>query len=367
MGEGEGQPGADGSGCGGASGPECPPDEGVDCEQIKCAEGEVCHPASGRCVQCIGNADCTADKPTCLNLTGRCGCISSAECGALRRCDRGTESCVREMDGSRCVDDDDCPTRHCGPEAVCVFCLIDEHCDVQRGEVCNEVYECGRPVPCGQGGDHCPLGGVCDPATGQCVPQGCEGEGEGEGESGGGGPQGGQCPGCEEDAECGQGRFCDWGGRVCLDADRAAICEPCGDDSQCLRPNEPSGSCVERRAGGARLERFCGQDCEADRDCPRGYECSPIALGVSSCLPTRLEAEAGQAGVSCAALVEVGKRCASDDDCGLGGEGFCWEQACAYGCEETGEARRLCVQGFMCQPVPAEVHAWGGACVRTED
>ncbi len=358
----------DGGEAGGADGGQVGAGEGegeapVDCEHVQCDADKICHPANGRCVECIGNPDCPEDRPTYRNLTGRCGCVSSAECGALRRCDRATERCVREMDGSRCVDDNDCPTRHCGPDSVCVFCTINEHCDVELGEVCNDGYECGQPLVCGQGGTHCPEGGVCDEGSGECVRPPCEGEGEGEGE---GGAVAGECPECEEDEECGDGRFCDWGGRLCHDAGRAALCHPCGDNSHCLRPNEPSGTCVQRQADGERLERFCGRDCEADRDCPRGYACSPIGLGVRSCLPLRLEAEGGESGVTCAALVDVGAPCQSDAECGLGGEGFCWEQACAYGCEEAGEERRLCVEGFLCAPVPVQVHVWGGACVRAE-
>lgn len=346
VGEGEGEQGeGDGEG-----------DGEVDCDLVRCAADEVCHPHSGRCVQCVGNADCSSERPTCLLLSGRCGCISSADCGALRRCDIATQACVAQMDGTRCVDDDDCPTGHCGPDSVCVFCTLDFHCDVQKGEVCNDEYQCDQPKLCGDGGAHCPEGGVCDAATGLCGPPACE-----DGAA--------SCPECAEDDECGEGRFCDWASRICLDERRAALCEPCGGDGQCLRPNEPSGTCVERRAGGERLERFCGRECAEDRDCPAGYGCAAVGLGVSSCLPLRLDPAAADPGVTCAAVVDVGRGCDGDDECGVSAEGFCWQGACSYGCDDAGadgQGARPCVQGFVCAAVPAEIHPWAGACVRQE-
>ena len=335
-------------------------DEAQGCEATGCPADQICHPNSHACVECVGNSDCGGDRPTCMTFLDACGCLSSAECGGVRRCDEREKRCVQDV-REGCQRDFDCLSGHCGPENTCVFCTHDTHCE--PGQVCNEEFECDQPQLCGEGGRHCPQGGVCDEATGRCVSEGCaEGEGEGEGE----GEAGDACYECDDDGECGADRFCDWGRRVCLDEVRAALCQPCAVDAQCLRPADPSGSCVERRASGARLERFCGRQCEEDRDCPVGYSCGDIGLGVRSCLPARLEAADGEAGVTCAALLDVGGRCERDSQCGLGPEGFCWEGACAYGCEETGERRRPCVEGFVCAEVPEAVHPWQGACVRPE-
>ncbi len=90
-------------------------------------------------------------------------------------------------------------------------------------------------------------------------------------------------------------------------------------------------------------------------------------MGVFSCLPAGLDASEGDEGMTCAALLAAGARCDDHQDCGLEGEGLCWQGSCAYGCEDAGARRRPCVEGFVCVAVAQEVHPWGGLCLRSPE
>ncbi|MDB4936330.1 MAG: putative lipoprotein [Labilithrix sp.] len=101
-----------GTACDKASG-EC-----VSCNvDADCSSG-VCSPAQHRCVECTSDATCPAARPRCRTLTGTChACTSNADCGhASPICDPLTFTCR-----VGCSSDTQCPGQQCdAATAKCV-------------------------------------------------------------------------------------------------------------------------------------------------------------------------------------------------------------------------------------------------------
>jgi hypothetical protein len=76
------------------------------CTGVQCAAGLRCHPSDGRCVACIGNADCTQARPICQ--AGRCvECASDDDCAApFPVCSATLGACAE------CEEDTDCRVAH---------------------------------------------------------------------------------------------------------------------------------------------------------------------------------------------------------------------------------------------------------------
>jgi hypothetical protein len=114
----------------------------------ECAERSIETPAcadDGRCVQCVGPAQCGAALPAC-GPEQLCGpCSPGAAGDAL---------CAGRGDGNP----------RCAPVGACVECLGREDCKSPDRPVCAED---GRCRACAGPAD-CP-GGTCDGATGACT------------------------------------------------------------------------------------------------------------------------------------------------------------------------------------------------------
>ncbi len=133
----------------------------AECENSLDCVGEpgdrtVCDPGAGACVECVASSDC-ADSEECSasRCVGFTSCRSSLDCAAGEVCDDVDARCVE------CVGDGDCEN--------------DERC---VGRVC-------RP-PCRSDKDCTPLGLLCDPGLGACVPAGVGGAAGAGGSAGAG-------------------------------------------------------------------------------------------------------------------------------------------------------------------------------------
>lgn len=76
------------------------------CSGVQCGAGLRCNPSDGRCVACLGNADCTAARPFCQ--AGSCAeCASDLDCAApFPVCSATLGACAE------CEDDADCRVLH---------------------------------------------------------------------------------------------------------------------------------------------------------------------------------------------------------------------------------------------------------------
>jgi hypothetical protein len=152
--------------------------------------------------------------------------------------------------------------------AACAKKECETSANCEAGTVCSATHQC-IPVSCFSSND-CPVRSWCNPDTG-----GCE-------------------EGCLNDTDCLPSEHCDVAQRSCytpgcrgtqLDCSFGEFCNalsgtcyPAG-GYYCLRceRNEDCGGannyCL--RLGGS-LDPFCGVDCSAGQECPRGYDCVPV-------------------------------------------------------------------------------------------
>jgi hypothetical protein len=127
-----------------------------------------CDEESGRCVECVENADCPSMRPHCDGQLHLCfQCIAANDCPFGFECVLDSRQCVRSCgpttpcppDGSMCADG---LCTHCGPDdpMACGFSMQRRVCDSASGQCvdCVNDFQCmdpGRPR--------------CDPATFRCV------------------------------------------------------------------------------------------------------------------------------------------------------------------------------------------------------
>ncbi len=201
--------------------------------------------------------------------------------------------------GTACASDEDCAEGGYCLSNLFGGPLADGYCSAD----CTSDEDCGESGYCAmtRGGGVCL--GTCDPAdTASCR------DGYGCGVSYFGADV---ClPGCQTDAECGEGSACDpfagdWGVGGCYDTD-SQVGDPCSDTEQCPE----SGYCVDERfqgwpagycgvlgcdpeadtgcdegdhcafelsTGGGGSVGLCAKGCETDDDCRTGYACEPAS------------------------------------------------------------------------------------------
>ena len=148
-----------------------------------------------------------------------------------------------------------------GPE-----CETSANCP--SGEVCNADGAC-QIMAC-RSSTSCAIGEYCDPEIGQCTAGclndrdclptlACDSEQR-------------RCiePGCRSTTlDCSFGQFCNVLSGDCYDAG-GYFCEPCVSPGDC---GTASNLCLRLGPYG---NTFCGVDCSAGQECPRGYECARI-------------------------------------------------------------------------------------------
>jgi len=152
-------------------------------EPVDCADGGVCNPEDGECVECLDDADCDNGD----------FCDGSETCGADNTCAAGTapcdeaagEVCLEDTDtcGVGCVDDADCPDDG-------LFCTGTAVCDADTGA-------------CAESGSPCAAGEVCDESNDACVE-------------------------CLVDEDCGDNKTCNTNSFTC-EGSSGAMCNSNGD------------------------------------------------------------------------------------------------------------------------------------------
>lgn len=275
--------------------PLCP--RGAACDDTGCREDAQCTTptrcdlTTGRCIGCLGDADCLSQGGLCRTRDGVCvECLTSAECTG----NFGASRCGAEGRCAPCSSDNDCSLvgnerNSCllldGGNNRCVECIDNDQCT--NGEVCGtddsgDAYEC---VECSSSADCTnPAASRCE--ANQCVA--CQVDDDCNGIDTTPGASGGlalsvcdagacvECTGFRFDS-CADGRnACDSATRQCttFPVDSAGRCDTCVSDAHCA---------VDGTS-------FCARQVFAGTDL--GFSCVPASTGDApgSCLLTPFSA-----------------------------------------------------------------------------
>lgn len=142
------------------------PDASSCANDARCA-GLRCEVASGSCVECLADTDCSGARARCEPVSHTCvACLNRPDCGKRQGCDTVTNRC---LDG--CFDTDDpCPLPGfvCdGDVGLCIECKRSANCAGSAGGPLCDV-PIGRCVAC-TGNAQCPAAKpACDRRTGRC-------------------------------------------------------------------------------------------------------------------------------------------------------------------------------------------------------
>ncbi len=231
-------------------------DEGSPCDGVTCGAGEVCEPATGRCV----------DEPAC-DVCAACDTAADCPYGDCFEVD-GAGVCMLE-----CARASDCPAGTTCEEVGLIgggsvqLCLPPS----DTGELCPGDFVCGDSESVDLcDGVSCPAGQSCDSATGRCV---------------GGAPDAGGTDTGRPDATGSDatGGDTSGGGR----GDNCAVCDACVADSEC----GAGGECVNLGSGGV-----CVLSC-ASTECPGNTACFDVPDSTGGTRSICLNADAATAGV----------------------------------------------------------------------
>ena len=287
---------------------DCPPcTECVDgnCIPKKCGSGE-CDPNTGDCVDCLSSGNCTKPNQCCKN--NKCECCD----GFIYN--PNTDQC-EEI--GQCREDEGCPK--------CYIC-IDKEC---LPRVCPTGYtcvddECKKICECGTG--PCSKTEACIPYDGTiCFCEKCEG-------------------GCDTNANCGYGCFCDdgtckpnpCGVTTCADATdcsngcgcNGGLCVPCN-SFQCTECDQINGcTCLGNNCASDPCNKPCtnGADCGDGCGCVNGMctSCSKL-----SCVGLDCAQALGCDCINniCADVKGCEGPCSITGDCGIGCT--CYQGTCS--------------------------------------
>jgi Cys-rich repeat protein len=137
-------------------------------EDDDCAAGNVCALPANVCAERCIPSFCGGSLPVCDFGTGSCRpCTDDAACPAGAPHCLASGACVACRQNSDCSADEDGEPRFCDPAGRCVECLDDGHCD-DIGERCSSYLgACAEPCsptdPC-RADDP-----ICDESIGFCV------------------------------------------------------------------------------------------------------------------------------------------------------------------------------------------------------
>jgi hypothetical protein len=166
--------------------------DGTDggCSQDTMCGGLECDVASGSCVDCLSDDDCTVKGlPRCEPTNHICvACLNGPDCAKRQKCDTVTNRCL-----DSCFDADDaCPVDgfscsadlglciECASSTSCAGSPNGSHCDIPIGRCvqCTGNAECPSATPfCDRRtgtcqacilSTACSAGSVCDPTTLTC-------------------------------------------------------------------------------------------------------------------------------------------------------------------------------------------------------
>ncbi len=156
----------------GSENPHCTDEEDGTCVQClsttHCADGAVCDTTSNLCVDCLENADCSAEGTVCDVATSLCvDCLAHEDCSGGTLCDIESQECIAcsedEVGDSLCMDAFP-DTPYCSALAGCVECIDNTQCPAVTPVCDSEQFTCTT----------CELdtecdSGVCDRTSGTCL------------------------------------------------------------------------------------------------------------------------------------------------------------------------------------------------------
>lgn len=159
------------------------------CTVTGCASGTICNTASGLCVACLANTDCSSGKK--CNASHTCvSCLANTDCASGEKCN-SAGACVV------CTADSDCATgQTCNASGVCTAgaCTTNIDCTNAAFPVCHasQCVECTVNADCtGNPVYSVPGENVCQTSTNKCLQ-------------------------CITNADCGVGNTCNSDGTCCI-------------------------------------------------------------------------------------------------------------------------------------------------------
>lgn len=161
-------------------------------------------------------------------------------------------SCGGDKKTPECVDHGDCPSGNACVQNACkeVDCLASSDCDIYQ--FCNPFFECQEG--CEKDSD-CQAGETCDKTSHSCSIYGCR----------------------STDLDCEYGEFCDTESGECYEGE-GQWCEA-GCNARNIYSCSSGRYCLQFVG---QDDAYCYRECENEGDCPRGFECGEIDLGLES-------------------------------------------------------------------------------------
>jgi hypothetical protein len=328
-------PDAAGSPCGDGCPDETPVCLAASGDCVQCARNRdcsdpelpVCDPASNRCVQCAGASDCNGDAPVCAPDTHECvQCAADADCGeSAPRCDPSSHTCVA------CLADEDCG----GDTPICEL-------RTQTCVQCVQSTDCASPEKPQCGGNTC---GAC---TGSAA---CAGRADATVcDLGAGSATAGQCVQCTvmDESPC-AGHACEPVTKHCTDRPLASkhTCEPCIADSECVAGHR----CIALQfAGAPRANAYCMR--QLSTGCAPPFMSAPLRRGSRSGAAPEDFCGINEQNVTCEAIAGLvtGVACPGGTDAECGRDGSLCRTVngglnyCTYACTLAAQ----CPAGVAC-------------------
>jgi hypothetical protein len=277
------------------------------------------HCQAGECVECVDDADCSTDFPSCVE--GACECeLGSERCsdsGAHQVCTGTTwndapcmgETPICDADSGACVCEEGAERCQAGTAEICSAGAWQPRTPTAECTPCTSNAQCSGTKPICDGmecvacNDDCPSDGVCD-SSGACVE--CTPENTGA-------CDGGVCSSDNRCVECATDLDCDPAAPIC-DGD---VCRGCEADTECPLGCQPDGSCsacaTSLDCSGTTPICVSGEcrACQAG-DCASGVcngdsgaceACSvancPGVCNLGTCVPCSSPGDAGDGGIPC--------------------------------------------------------------------
>jgi Legume lectin domain len=265
----------------------------LDCQSAHCSTSGVCIPALGCGVssECDANQYCDLVTLTCvpklvvgaLIPKGGCTSLSADEFCGSGNCNSTTNTCAVE-NGNPCQTAADCVTGICGGNALCGLPIGNGPCTVNDATICQS--------------------GLCGQSSNACIPT---------------------MNGCNQDADCETGMFCEVTTRTCVALQKSGAKLPVDEqhDGKCTTQlatavcesgvcNPSANTCAEKNT----VECTKNSDCVSNV-CGSNGLCG-LAVGENGCTETN-QGQSCQTGECSGAGTCVPKGgCAISADCTLG-------------------------------------------------